>query len=229
MDQKKTRSYLLYAAGEILLVMIGILLALQINNWNEQRKDRMMEQRFLNELVLDLQSDSLALAQFKANSDEQVRTKSKLRAYYRGTEYSSDSLIIFFENQWKPQYNFNPITTTLDEMRSTGNLSVIRNADLRRHILETYNYYLDFKTFAEAIYSEYQKKNAELYYTTVPGLFSFLDEKDYRVEKALSNYEVQNRLAGNFVLGMNENLEEIIEVNAGLLRQVREEVQRLRD
>ena len=35
-----TRKYLLYAIGEILLVMIGILLALQVNNWNEQRKNK---------------------------------------------------------------------------------------------------------------------------------------------------------------------------------------------
>ncbi len=37
MEQNKTRTYLLYAVGEIALVMIGILLALQVNNWNENR------------------------------------------------------------------------------------------------------------------------------------------------------------------------------------------------
>jgi hypothetical protein len=38
MEQNKIRTYLFYAVGEIALVMIGILLALQVNNWNEQRK-----------------------------------------------------------------------------------------------------------------------------------------------------------------------------------------------
>ena len=42
-----TSKYLLYAIGEILLVMIGILLALQVNNWNEERRD---SQRFIAEL-----------------------------------------------------------------------------------------------------------------------------------------------------------------------------------
>ena len=42
-----TRKYLLYATGEILLVMIGILLALQVNNWNQDRLDRIEEQRLL--------------------------------------------------------------------------------------------------------------------------------------------------------------------------------------
>ena len=38
MEQNKIRSYILYAIGEIALVMVGILLALQVNNWNEQRQ-----------------------------------------------------------------------------------------------------------------------------------------------------------------------------------------------
>jgi hypothetical protein len=42
-DQGNLRKYLLYAIGEVLLVMIGILLALQVNNWNERRKDRITE------------------------------------------------------------------------------------------------------------------------------------------------------------------------------------------
>ncbi|HBR54223.1 MAG TPA: hypothetical protein DEA82_11320, partial [Flavobacteriaceae bacterium] len=42
--------YLLYAIGEIILVVIGILIALQINNWNEERKERFTEQKILKQL-----------------------------------------------------------------------------------------------------------------------------------------------------------------------------------
>jgi len=51
------RKYLLYAIGEILLVMIGILLALQVNNWNEWRKDRITEKEILIDLKLNLESN----------------------------------------------------------------------------------------------------------------------------------------------------------------------------
>ena len=50
----KTRNYLLYAAGEILLVMIGILLALQVNNWNSDRQRRSLEIEIYEELLSDL-------------------------------------------------------------------------------------------------------------------------------------------------------------------------------
>ena len=46
--------YLIYAIGEILLVMIGILLALQVNNWNDDRKDRKTEVRILENLANSL-------------------------------------------------------------------------------------------------------------------------------------------------------------------------------
>ena len=49
--------YLKYAIGEILLVVIGILIALSINNWNENRKDRNQERELLNQLQSEFQSN----------------------------------------------------------------------------------------------------------------------------------------------------------------------------
>ena len=46
----KTSKYFKYAVGEILLVVIGILIAISINNWNEQRKDILQEQKILLQL-----------------------------------------------------------------------------------------------------------------------------------------------------------------------------------
>ena len=57
LSEGKTRKYFKYAFGEILLVMIGILLALQVNNWNQQRKDRNQEQFIIERLKNDLASD----------------------------------------------------------------------------------------------------------------------------------------------------------------------------
>lgn len=62
----KSRNYLKYAVGEIVLVMIGILLALQVNNWNQNRLNKEYEQKMLHELVEDLKLDTTYLnVQFK--------------------------------------------------------------------------------------------------------------------------------------------------------------------
>lgn len=55
--ENMTGRYLKYAIGEIILVVIGILIALQINNWNESRKDRVLEKELLIDLKLTLESN----------------------------------------------------------------------------------------------------------------------------------------------------------------------------
>ncbi len=57
MKETKLNKYLLYAMGEILLVVLGILIALQINNWNEWRKDRDLEIKILNEIKDNIEVD----------------------------------------------------------------------------------------------------------------------------------------------------------------------------
>ncbi|NNF02583.1 MAG: hypothetical protein HKN22_07845 [Bacteroidia bacterium] len=52
--KNKIRKYILYAIGEIVLVVIGILIALQVNTWNEARRDRITEGRLLSNLLDDL-------------------------------------------------------------------------------------------------------------------------------------------------------------------------------
>tara|TARA_B100000497_G_C7695677_1_gene424750 strand:- start:231 stop:434 length:204 start_codon:yes stop_codon:yes gene_type:complete len=53
-ESGSSRKYLLYAVGEIALVVIGILIALQINNWNEFRKDRKVENDILREIITNI-------------------------------------------------------------------------------------------------------------------------------------------------------------------------------
>lgn len=55
--QKKVKSYLLYAIGEIILVVIGILIALQVNNWNETRIEQRKITQYAKSLIQDLEGD----------------------------------------------------------------------------------------------------------------------------------------------------------------------------
>ena len=56
-NQNRASQYLFYAIGEIVLVVIGILIALQINNWNELRKGSIAEDKYVNNLIQDLKND----------------------------------------------------------------------------------------------------------------------------------------------------------------------------
>lgn len=61
LTENRFSKYLLYAVGEIMLVVIGILIALQINNWNEDRKEKKLEKVFLQGIISDLSQDTLTL------------------------------------------------------------------------------------------------------------------------------------------------------------------------
>jgi len=60
--ENKVMAYLRYAFGEILLVVIGILIALQVNNWNERRKDTKFEHEILSLIDQNLKQDSISLS-----------------------------------------------------------------------------------------------------------------------------------------------------------------------
>ncbi len=80
-DDNRPLQYARYAIGEILLVMIGILLALQVNNWNEDRKDRVQEQVLLKQLQTEFKSNLEQLDEKIAIRQEIIDSAAKLLGY----------------------------------------------------------------------------------------------------------------------------------------------------
>lgn len=87
MEQNKTRTYLLYAVGEIALVMIGILLALQVNNWNEERVNEKQRLVFLNYLESNLTEDLNQLQQIGDHLDKTINRSLVLIESYKHGEF----------------------------------------------------------------------------------------------------------------------------------------------
>lgn len=135
-EQKKLGNYLLYAIGEIFLVVIGILIALAINNGNENRITRAKEQVYLSGLSEEFQSSQLKL-------EELMRVNKKI---YESAEqivgYISDQNSTPTEREFSTLlYNsiafdiyFNPNNALLREMINSGSLKDISNAELRKRL-----------------------------------------------------------------------------------------------
>ena len=86
----KLLRYLKYAFGEIILVMIGILLALQVNNWNENRKAVKAQKRLLINLYEDLGSDSIFLEDNRQSLLRIIKTQRQIQAVRKGQLKSTD-------------------------------------------------------------------------------------------------------------------------------------------
>ncbi|WP_228850953.1 DUF6090 family protein [Aegicerativicinus sediminis] len=76
--ENKTSKYLKYAIGEIILVVIGILIALQINNWNEDRKDIKRESGLLTYALETLKTDSLSIDSIITRTDRILKVHENL-------------------------------------------------------------------------------------------------------------------------------------------------------
>ncbi|MAX69627.1 MAG: hypothetical protein CMC76_00780, partial [Flavobacteriaceae bacterium] len=72
LSEQKTAKYFKYAIGEIILVVIGILIALQINNWNDNNKKNELEQEALYNLKVDFELNKKELENIIASTESSI-------------------------------------------------------------------------------------------------------------------------------------------------------------
>ncbi|MDM9630306.1 DUF6090 family protein [Robiginitalea aurantiaca] len=84
-DQNKPLKYFRYALGEIVLVMIGILLALQVNNWNEARKDQQELKNILQSITADMKVDAQNM---KWASESHKEDNERIKSFLNHEDYS---------------------------------------------------------------------------------------------------------------------------------------------
>jgi hypothetical protein len=140
--ENKFSRYLIYAIGEIILVVIGILIALQINNANEARKNNKREITFLENLKEDIKSDSLFYegTWFK-NSEKKIAGLEKAKRYYKYRVIPGDTTEFLNTVSLGGIYGIGRYTSnsrTYKELISTGNLSLISNDEIRSRITDYY-------------------------------------------------------------------------------------------
>ncbi len=130
--KNQTSKYFKYAVGEIILVVIGILIALQINNWNENRKLNLQEQTALNNIHRDFLKNKAILEDIKT-STELIMKHGVQILNHTGSKTKPDTEDIF--NSWLNElYNstpYYPQNGFLDDLLSSGKLSIFKNAELR--------------------------------------------------------------------------------------------------
>jgi len=133
-DDNQFLRYSRYAIGEILLVMVGILLALQVNNWNNLRSERALEVKYLRGIKADLQVDLINLKTFIDDKELKYISAAailEMDAPQTASELDALDSIIWNVFGW---VRYDQSTNTLDELIGSGNLSLIKNDSIKRMI-----------------------------------------------------------------------------------------------
>jgi len=134
--ENKTGKYFKYAIGEIVLVVIGILIALSINNWNEQRKLKIEEIEILKDFKSSLEVDLLNVNQ-SIRKDEIFNTSIEILLTHLENHLSySDSLKFHFSNI-SDTWTFTINESVFQSLKSEG-LALISNKRLRQEIVNLY-------------------------------------------------------------------------------------------
>ena len=183
--------YSRYAIGEIVLVVIGILIALQINNWNEQRKERIEEKIFLKRFEVELNTNlENILTAISLNKNRIHRAEFLLRTI-DNPQLAVDSSSYFMKSIEHAGYTNIPLISdnAFEELKSSGNLSLISNEVLRAALQKYYSW-----TSSEGQYNFLQQDIQLKYSHLRQGIFTtsqVIDMGDYYITKNYSAIEAK--------------------------------------
>ena len=191
LNENKFSKYLLYAIGEIVLVVIGILIALSINNQNELRKRDLLETFVLKELKKNL-TDDIYDMDLNIDLHKKAIVSSKIISKVIENQLPfHDSLASHF-SKIPIVPNFLETRTAYDNMKSAGT-SLIKNDSLRDKIIALYERdYVFLKRFVEKENSNFLQDLHGLYRTEFRHLEIFGKSYPVNFEKLVKNQEYIN-------------------------------------
>ena len=140
LSEDKFSKYLLYAIGEIILVVIGILIALQINNWNQNRLNKQLESQYYERLLEDVREEKVIL-QAVINYSNQVinHAKNAIKVFEVSSDANTnpiDNIIDMYQaSQFQDPFS---ASSTYKELIATGQINLIQNDSLKTALIRYY-------------------------------------------------------------------------------------------
>tara|TARA_R110001592_G_scaffold3704_2_gene21328 strand:+ start:4109 stop:4831 length:723 start_codon:yes stop_codon:yes gene_type:complete len=132
MQTGKTSKYFKYATGEIVLVVIGILLAIQINNWNENRKQKIAEQEILISLQKELKNNKKNLSFYIAKYKKQYNNGVFLLSlFYQKKDTISNNTLDKALGSIEETFTFEASDGVINSIITSGKIEIIQNAQLK--------------------------------------------------------------------------------------------------
>ena len=215
MSENKTGKYLKYAIGEIILVMVGILLALQVNNWNTNRINSIKENNYLVNLKRDL-NNQLKIIDRNLRGETHIfnsltKASNNYKKYKKFRAVKEDLVLITPIND---RYTFTITSPTYTELLSTGNLDLITNKTLKDLMVR---YYEDLELTSQVIQknNDYKDNVISSKSLSIIEIIGGSDlEKLYDgLDSSFNNYETPNHLMNIIETNISKPENELVLLN----------------
>lgn len=127
---------------EAIIIIASILLALGVDEWREDRRDRMLEREYLGRLLDDFEANiTEAKKQRRAHALQVANARAVYPRVHRGVESAlEDAIIVTASNNARPSATANWVDDTFEELKSTGRLNLIRSTETRQTLLAYYRF-----------------------------------------------------------------------------------------
>ena len=141
--ENKARKYFLYAIGEILLVVIGILIALGVARWNNEANDRETEQKLLSELSQGIKNDQLLIENELLKTNNAITELKKLDGLLKQeTPESNEELNTLFGTVYGMKH-LRLNMALYEDLKSAG-LGIVQDDKLRSQIIRVFEKHYSF-------------------------------------------------------------------------------------
>lgn len=134
--ENKTSKYFKYAIGEIVLVVIGILIALQINNWNENRINKQKTIGYLNSLLEDIKSDVISYKGNITNYKTSLKNNKRILVNEDYKTLDGDSIILLVSGYYEVDRT---TSQTYEKIKNAGLAETLGSEEVNKSINDYYN------------------------------------------------------------------------------------------
>jgi hypothetical protein len=217
MEAGKVKNYLLYAIGEIVLVVIGILIALQIDTWNEAYKDRQLEDVYYCKLLEDVTQDQALVEKLVADNQERIKWVNQSIHLLQQKQVNREELAKTMRGAINLiRFNFEPSLSAFEDLKSSGKLAILRDFETKKKLL---NYYAVITGYgdvqdivADASLDSYLHPSKDFLQAGFPQLYqnqaeldtSLVDVSQLSIKSSMPD-QIREKLLNESILHLNTN------------------------
>jgi hypothetical protein len=193
LSEGRTSKYLKYALGEIILVVIGILIALSINNWNQNKEKTKQENQILNQLLIEY-TNNLNQLNSKIDIRQEILKSSFILLYYRKKDVNiieADSFNLRV-SRMITRPTFDPELGVTNELNNSGRLYLLKNETLRNKITSFPSLLSEVQEEERVTFNHVENLLIPFiieHYQTGKIIAEFLDDAEFKKAFTLSNSE----------------------------------------
>lgn len=209
--------YMAYAIGEIALVVIGILIALQINNWNEFRKEKRIEKVVLQDIHDNIERNDELIRKAIETIDQINASTEKVKKFIQNKSPFSDTLGYHINQSLRSgTFLFKLNFDGYEALKSTG-FNIIQNEELKDEILKLfevdYGYLLTSLNFSNSFYLENLSWWKEFFYSTDSDVYLPYDlNQFYNNKRLLTELHEIEFIRNDFKLAIQNSLKNSAQV-----------------